>query len=799
MNTAYKKIVLAGFCFAISASAFAGGEPEDAAPPADAAAPAAEAPPADAVAAAPADAAPAEAAPVEAAPADAAPATAAVESAPAEAAPAETAAYPAPAAAEEAPAQESWFHSLFSNFDVSLGGFIRPELAFSTGSANPNNQTGNPFDRFSVPVQGALPPAALQTLGVNAGQLLNQLGVPTSVTSTLDPVFTGATGATGWGSIAVPGPASALLPNTGGNVQRPIGFEHNLFNMHILRGELETGITFTNDLKFIARLRAIYDPGKYKDFDENSVNGIYGGITGGDPALYQGRPNYFQYRVDGNKHPNPLEWAGKNYLVYFPTMLFDFNHGPLNVRLGNQQIAWGQAIFFRVLDVVDGLDLRRHSVLDYAQEEFSDKRVPSLALRVGYQFSDELLADAYFQKFQPTIYGNPNTQYNVIPAQFTVHDRYDEYKNKFSYGLRIKGNFGQWGFQAMAVRRYNPDGVFRWTKSGVNKDLPNNYADGSTNTLGFTVNQAQVSNGGHSGPALAETAFEASPGGVYSAQEWFHYAAMVRLNGLDGLNASISDSTRTDPISGKPYFEAGTEQVFASKVSTLTDARRELDTFFLAAGGSLRGHIERKYFVENNFGAGVSYVTEGEPGSIFDQLIINLENTYTPKRVFTGINLQQSFDTENNNVTALVMEKYHRFTQAFPATYFVLQYMHRTKDDIFGRLLKGYGGSDIKIDPANGNVIGGGPGKGINSANYVVFAFQQPFPQDIYRIGFATLYDPKGGILVQPGIVWKPRGYLSVDLFYSYINGHLNGNPNNNALSTADFADEATVRVSYQF
>jgi hypothetical protein len=604
----------------------------------------------------------------------------------------------------------------------------------------------------------------------------------------LDPVLTAATGSTGWGTIGIPGAVQGILPNTGGQVQRPIPYEHNLFNMHILRGELEMGMKLTNDLKFIARVRAIYDPGKYKDFDENRLNGIYGGITGGDPKLYQGTPNYFQYRVEGKGRPNPLEWAGKNYMVYFPTLLLDFNHGPLNVRLGNQQIAWGQAIFFRVLDVVDGLDLRRHSVLDYAQEEFSDKRVPSLGLRVGYQFSDELLADGFIQKFQPSIYGNPNTQYNVIPAQFTVHDRYaEDGLDKFSkvnYGLRLKGNFGQWGFQAMAVRRYNPDGVFRWTKSGVNKALPNNFADGSLNTFGAVVNAA---NGGDSGPALAGTAFEASPGGVYSSQEWFHYAAMVRLNAFDGLNSAIADPKVNDPLTGKPYFEADTQKVFASKANTLLDARRELDTFFLAGGGSLRGHIERKYFQENNFGAGVSYVTEGEPGSIFDQLIINLENTYTPKRVFTSPDLGQSFLTQNSNVTALVMEKYHRFMQSFPATYLVLQYMHRTKDDLFGRSLKGYGGDD------------NGPGKGINGANYVVFAFQQPFPQDIYRIGFATLYDPKGGILVQPGIVWKPRGYLSVDLFYSYINGHLGGNPNNNALSTADFADEATIRVSYQF
>jgi hypothetical protein len=662
-----------------------------------------------------------------------------------------------PAAASEtsAPteAAEPWYRSMFSDFDFSIGGFIRPEVAVSTGEANPNNQTGNPYNRMVVPRTFYAPPTAS---AATLSDVLRTIGVP---------LATNLPQASNWSDVP-------LGSNT---IQRPIPYRHNPFNLHILRGELETGIKFTNDLKLIARVRAIIDPGHYSDFDAASVNNIYDGISGGDPALYGSKPNYFQYRVEGDSHPNPLEWAGSNYMVYFPTLLFDYNHGPLNVRLGNQQIAWGQAIFFRVLDVPDGLDLRRHSLLDYAQEEFSDKRVPALALRVGYQFSDAMLLDGYFQKFQPTIYGNPNTQYNVIPAQFTVHDLYSQggYDKKFSYGLRLKGNFGQWGFQAIAARRYNPDGVFRWTTSGVNKDLPNTNSDGSQNTLGMTVN---IANGGHAGPQLANTPFEASPGGVYSAAEWFHYAAMVRLNGVDGLNASINE------------FQPATGNVYASPVTNVKDATAELNTFFTAAGGSLRGHIAREYFVENNFGLGASYVTEGEPGSILDQLIINLETTYTPNRVFTAPSLSRNYLRENNLVSALVLEKYHRFTQAFPATYFVMQFMHRTKDDIFGRSLKGYGGGD------------NGPGQGLSGgANYVVFAFQQPFPQDIYRIGFAALYDPKGGILVQPGIQWKPSGSLAIDFFYTYINGHLGGNPNNNAISTVDFADEATVRIGYQF
>ncbi len=442
------------------------------------------------------------------------------------------------------------------------------------------------------------------------------------------------------------------------------------------------------------------------------------------------------------------------------------------MRVGNQQIAWGQALFFRVFDVVDGLDLRRHSVLDYAQEEYSDKRVPALGIRLGYQFNEELLMDAYVQKFQPTIYGNPNTQYNVIPVQFTVHDRYQDggWDDKLSYGMRFKGNYGQWGFQAMAVQRYNPDGVFRWTASGVEKDLP-----GGALTLGGQVNTVLGLQGLSSGKLLAASAFEASPGGVYSANEWFEYAGKARLNAVTGLNASITEFSST-------------EQLFASPVDNVRDAYNQLNTFFIAAGGSLRGHIAREYFQEEVYGLGVSYVTEGEPGSIFDQLIINFETSLTPDRTFTNTSLSRNYIKEDSVVTALVLEKYHRFSQKFPATYLVFQHMYRNVDDLFGRHLSGYGGT---VDR---------PADGVDGAHYFAFAFQQPFPQDIYRIGFATLYDPRGSILIQPGIKWKPRGALTVEAFYSYINGAMgNANPNDTLLSTVDYADEVTVRLTYQF
>jgi hypothetical protein len=157
------------------------------------------------------------------------------------------------------------------------------------------------------------------------------------------------------------------------------------------------------------------------------------------------------------------------------------------------------------------------------------------------------------------------------------------------------------------------------------------------------------------------------------------------------------------------------------------------------------------------------------------------------------------------------MEKYQRFSQSFPATYFVFQFEHRMKDDIFGRSLRGYAGSGGKADALmpfrvdnplgdtttvpNSTAVQGVSG----GANYVVFAFLQPFPRLIYRFDFASLCDIRGGCLVQPGLRWKPNTAITIDGFYTYINGRLGGNKNNNAISTLYFANEFTMRLAYQF
>ena len=666
---------------------------------------------------------------------------------------------------------------MFGDIDIRANGFVRVESALGTASEdNRNNQGGNVLNNRTVARTAYCPPALC---GGNWG------GIPFGVN--------------------IPPGTPVLGPITDGLGLGGVGFSDNLrrgdyvrdfeddLNYGVLRAESEVQLSFSREWTLIGRIRALYAPDVIDGFDPGSVSDLQGGLSGGEPDLYRQKPNYFEFKVEGGGNPNPLEWAGKDYLVYLPALVLDYNSGGLNVRVGNQSIAWGQSIFFRVFDVPSGLDYRRHLILDRGLEEFSDKRQPSLSVRATYQASETILADAFVSKFQPTIYPNPGTPYNVIPVQFTVHERYKQggFDDELNFGLRLKGDYGQWGWQAMAVRRYNPDGTFRWTESGVNKPLSG--ALGSIVNLAYNAKLPYGGSGpcdpaicrlyGDIGEALSHTPFEASPAGVYSAEEWFNYAADVRLNGLTGLNASIEDFAASRDVYATAIDLPGAVSTEASR----RQADAQLNTFFMAGGGSLRGHIERVYHEEDVFGLGVSYVNESD-NDFLNQLIFNLEVQYTPERNFTSTSLSQRAIEQDEYTISLVMDKWHRLFREFPGTYMVFQALTKNRSDLVGRHLSGFGGSENQAPP----------GKSGN-ANYMVFGFLQPFPNKIWAIEFASLLDLDGGLLAQPLLQWNPGKGVTVEAYYNFITGDLWGKPTDNLMSTVNYAEEVSVRVAYQF
>ncbi len=289
---------------------------------------------------------------------------------------------------------------------------------------------------------------------------------------------------------------------------------------------------------------------------------------------------------------------------------------------------------------------------------------------------------------------------------------------------------------------------------------------------------------------MAQTPFEPFTGqGVYTSKEWWNYAGRSRLNGnlqqvLDDFPAAqfLTDALVL-PALGLPPGTPVDNYALSSNV---------LDAFFSpqAGGlGDLRGYIDRRYKREEIYGFGTNYMFFSEPDSLLDQLIVRFEATYTPDKVFTDPGLAQDYLEEDEWVTSLVFEKYHRFSESFPATYMVLQWMHKSESDLFGRSLEGYGGTTNEAPGWKG------PG-GRDGFDAISFAFQQPSPTLAWRTDLAVLWDPKGGYLIQPGVRWKPTEAWSAELFANFIGGE---SDNQNTLTTFDYADEVAFRLTYQF
>ncbi len=526
------------------------------------------------------------------------------------------------------------------------------------------------------------------------------------------------------------------------------------FNVLTARLELDIQARLGDNWTGYAKLRGLYD-------GISSVNDQFG-----DPSAFE-----VPFRGSSSSY---FEAAGADWMLDLPALYLDYNKGPYWLRFGNQQIAWGESIFFRVLDVPSGLDTRRHLILDVAAEEYADERIAAPGVRGSVRFGDWEL-EGFGQLFQPTVINNENTPFNLVPAQFVVQQEqgFDAVDGDWNAGVRLRGQEGDLGIQFIAVRRLNPDGVFRWTESGINPfaGIPGLEALGAL---------------------LAGTPFEISPQGVWSAEEWFRYASLVRLDGVEGLNSAISEFPASQLLGAFVASDDPTGVCVA--VLGITDPRvcaaLELDIFFdpvlgpLFGGGlgPLRGHLAREYFYENVYGIGLNYLVTAEPGSFLDQLVVRFEATMTPDRTFTNPSLSRNYIVEDELVASLVFEKYHKFSHGFPATFFVLEHMYRSESDLFGRHL-------------SGNDNDGVP-RGDSGFNASVFAVQQPFPNLIWRFDLSVLYDWKGGLLVQPAVRWKPNDKFILEAFYNHLDSD---GGNDDIMQTIEWADELGLRFTYQF
>ena len=535
--------------------------------------------------------------------------------------------------------------------------------------------------------------------------------------------------------VALP-PLGVVTPNT---VTRPGSLsQDNDWNLMATRVEVDMNAQLSNDWTAFVRLRGFFDNNIYKDF---------------------GDVNRFESNFWG-KCGSALEICDENYMIDLPSAYLDYSHESVWLRIGNQQIAWGESIFFRVLDAPNGLDLRRHSFLDWASEEYADERVAAPAIRGSVRFAGDWELEGFVQMFSPTILDMENTAYNLLPTQFVRNETeaFDDVRGDVNTGLRLRGQLGELGVQFMAINRRNPDGYFGWTEYGLNPLA--GHPDPTVNFIGTQL------------PNQPFEPFSEGGQGLYSAAEFHDYAAMAYVNGTGLVQTAVSEFSGAATIAGAVGLPAVVDEATASTV---------LDTFFSGLG-NLRGHIKRKYPWENVFGFGANYMFFADPGSFLDQLIVRFETTYTPDKKFTNSSLSRRPIEADEISAALVVEKYQRFSEAFPSTYMVLQWLHKSESDMFGRHLSGYGGTKTKS------------ATGRSDFDAVAFAMQQPSKTLMWRFDLAVLYDIEGGYLIQPGVRYKPNGDWTAELYGNFFDGSTD-----NQMGNFEWADEIGLRLGYQF
>ncbi|MGE0278889.1 MAG: DUF1302 family protein [Nitrospiraceae bacterium] len=622
--------------------------------------------------------------------------------------------------------------------EVAVSGFIREEAAYRIG------QEGNPLLRHSAYESGASPNTVRSS----------------PLTEATYAAFTGQD---------VTNPASWVLPPA--QFQKEDFHNDERWNLMATRAEVDFNLKFDENWTGFVKVRGYYTADIIEEY---------------------GKPNNFKVGMAGLNGDcgNRLEACGRNYMVDLPSAYLDYNNGPLWVRVGNQQIAWGEALFFRVADVANGLDLRRHSFLDYAQEEYADERAPSPAIRASYNLTSQWEVETFVQMFQPTLYPRQGSPYAFINSPYQNRDEigYDDYEDFVNGGLRLNGQFDQLGLQFFAVSRHNPDPVYRWGPGG---QTALDAAFGEIN--GQVFSQQVFRSSGLPGSPVPEG------GGTLGSSDWMGGAALGGLDGVEALNVLGRDypfiggfltniagvSAMLDP-SGKGMLPNAdfAKGIWATNVQ---EALPVFDMFFSILG-DLDADIISKYPSENIFGAGGNYIFYAEPDTLLDQLVVRFEATYTPNRQWSD-NVARETGTSDEWITALAFEKYHRFSQDFPATFFSFQWMHKSAIDFVGRPLKNIGG---KVDKAGTGKREGGPGHGWDGFS---FAFSQPFPNLTWRADFAVLYDLFGGYLVQPSVRYKPSGAWTVETYATWIYAA----STRSVFAPLEWTDEVGMRVGYQF
>jgi len=142
----------------------------------------------------------------------------------------------------------------------------------------------------------------------------------------------------------------------------------------------------------------------------------------------------------------------------------DLSLGNLWLRLGKQQIAWGEMIGSRILDIINPLDLSWN--MQFEPEEFENIRIPEWTIRGIYQIKQERfswLADSTIEAFvipgdvQPNQYADRNAPFFLLnfPPYLKIHEK--DNRGEVEYGVRLGAMIGKFYGTLNYLHLYSQD------------------------------------------------------------------------------------------------------------------------------------------------------------------------------------------------------------------------------------------------------------------------------------------------------------------------------------------------------
>ena len=191
---------------------------------------------------------------------------------------------------------------------------------------------------------------------------------------------------------------------------------------------------------------------------------------------------------------------------------------------------------------------------------------------------------------------------------------------------------------------------------------------------------------------------------------------------------------------------------------------------------------------------------EAGDGSFFSQLVLRGETSFTPNKRFTDGRLSADWIEADEWTASIIAEKWWRWSNEVPGMFMVAEWMFKSESDLLGRHLsrnETNPSTDLTgcTTPNSGRNACDNQPKGSDSFNAVVFAFQQPFPDLIWRLDMAFLMDLEGGWFFQPGIRYRPSASFQFDVYANIAQD--GGDKGDDIIETFDFADEVFVRATY--